>query len=240
MDPSDIVPFDLHRMFLGDAPLWFLLEIVVRTAVMYLYTIALVRTMGSRTLGQLSMVEFLLVVAIGSAVGDPMFYADVPLIHGMLVITVIVGINRLIVEVTNRNETAELVFDGKPKCLARDGRMDPDELDAANMNREKLFLMLRLEKIRHLGEVDYAFLEQGGTLSVYERDPADVTPGLRVVVPWDIDEPNRWQTGDQAPDAILLGCERCGLIGKQTQGALPACPNCEAESWVDAVITPGA
>ncbi len=240
MDPSEIVPFDLHRMFLGDAPLWFLLEIVVRTAVMYFYTIALVRTMGSRTLGQLSMVEFLLVVAIGSAVGDPMFYADVPLIHGMLVITVVVGINRLIVEVTNRSETAELVFDGKPKRLVCEGRMDPEHLDAANMNREKLFLMLRQEKIRHLGEVEYAFLEQGGTLSVYEREPADVTPGLRVVVPWDIDEPTRWKAGDSAPGAVLLGCEQCGLIAKQTQGALPACPNCDGDSWVDAVMTPGA
>ena len=241
MDPSDIVPFDLHRMFIGDAPLLFLLEIVVRTAVMYLYTIALVRTMGSRTLGQLSMVEFLLVVAIGSAVGDPMFYAEVPLIHGMLVITIVVGINRLIVEITNRNEAAEIVFDGKPRCLVRDGLMQVEALDSANMNREKLFLMLRMEKVRHLGEVEYAFLEQGGNLSLFERDPADVMPGLSVIPPWDLVAPRSWQVGDVAPQGVPLGCDRCGFIEpSRVRERLEACPSCGGEGWADAVTMPEA
>ncbi len=241
MDPSDIIPFDLHRMFLGDVPLLFLLEIAVRTAIMYLYTIGLVRTMGSRTLGQLSMVEFLLVVAIGSAVGDPMLYADVPLIHGIVVITVVVGINRLIVEITNRNEMAENVFDGKPRCLVRDGLMQVESLESANLNREKLFLMLRLEKVRHLGEVEYAFLEQGGNLSLYERDPADVMPGLNVTPPWDLEAPNCWQVGDVAPQNVPLGCDRCGFVEPtRILERLEACPSCGGETWADAVTMPDA
>ena len=38
-----ITAFDLQRMFLGDAPWLFTLEIVVRTTIMFLYTVALVR-----------------------------------------------------------------------------------------------------------------------------------------------------------------------------------------------------
>lgn len=238
MDPSDIVPFDLHRMFLGDAPLWFLLEIVVRTAIMYIYTIALVRTMGSRTLGQLSMVEFLLVVAIGSAVGDPMFYADVPLIHGMAVIAVVVGINRLIVGMVNTSERAEQIIEGIPRRLLKDGRMCWEQIHAAKMNREELFAMLRTEKVRHLGEVEDAFLEQDGTFTLYLRNRPEITSGLRVMPPWDIETPNSWTAGDVAPRGVPLGCKRCGLISEEVDGALPACPNCGGESWVDAVTTP--
>ena len=88
MEPVDV--FDLKRMLIGDESPLFLLEIVVRTLIVYVYALLLLRWLGSRTIGQLSTVEFLLVIALGSAVGDAMFYPDVPLVHAMLVVTVVV------------------------------------------------------------------------------------------------------------------------------------------------------
>jgi uncharacterized membrane protein YcaP (DUF421 family) len=90
MSPADIQPFDLQRMFLGDLPWWFTAEVIVRTIIMYAYSLLLVRLVSRRAVGQLSLIEFLLVIALGSAVGDPMFYHDVPLLHGMAVVTVVV------------------------------------------------------------------------------------------------------------------------------------------------------
>jgi uncharacterized membrane protein YcaP (DUF421 family) len=232
---SSIQPFDFARIFLGEEPLWFLLEVAFRTAFMYLYTIALVRTMGNRTLGQLSMVEFLLVVAIGSAVGDPMFYADVPLVHGMVVVTIVVGVNRLIVAIVNRSEKAEIVFDGEPSCVVRGGLLLPDAITSANLNREKVFLMLRLQGIRSLGQVEHAFLEQGGQLSVFPYGPDEVVPGLHVIPPWDLEQPDRYAQGDAPPRDCVLGCERCGYVLPQTTQPLPCCPNCDHDTWADAV-----
>ena len=91
-----IVAFDLKRMLIGDEPPLFLLEIAIRTIIIYAYTLFLLRWLGSRTVGQLSTVEFLLVIALGSAVGDAMFYPDVPLIQSMLVVTVVVVANKLL------------------------------------------------------------------------------------------------------------------------------------------------
>ena len=89
-----IIPFDLARMFVGDHPALFYLEIVVRTGIIYLYTLLLLRWIGSRSVAQLSMVDFLLVIALGSAVGDAPFYPDVPLLAAMAVITTVIGINK--------------------------------------------------------------------------------------------------------------------------------------------------
>ncbi len=83
------IPFDLARMFLGDAPPLFFLEILVRTLLIYGYTIVLIRWIGGRGVAQLSMVELLLVITLGSAVGDVTFYPDVPLLHAMAVITIV-------------------------------------------------------------------------------------------------------------------------------------------------------
>ena len=44
---------DWHRMFIGEEPPMFLLEIVIRTIVIYSYTLILLRLLGSRAIGQL-------------------------------------------------------------------------------------------------------------------------------------------------------------------------------------------
>src|SRR5690606_22718215 len=89
-----ITILDWKRMLLGDEPPLYLLEIFIRTLIIYAYTLGLLRWLGSRTIGQLSTVEFLLVIALGSAVGDAMFYPDVPLIHALLVVTIVVLANK--------------------------------------------------------------------------------------------------------------------------------------------------
>ena len=80
-------PFDFHRIFLGDAPTLFLLEIVFRTFIMYCYTVLLLRILGKRGMGQLSMLELAIIISFGSAVGDPMVGAEVPIVYGVVAIT---------------------------------------------------------------------------------------------------------------------------------------------------------
>lgn len=46
--------FDLERIFLGDKPLLYALEILFRTAVIFLYTLLLLRWMGKRGMSQLT------------------------------------------------------------------------------------------------------------------------------------------------------------------------------------------
>jgi hypothetical protein len=64
--------FDFHRIFFGDLPYGFLLEIVFPTAVMYGYTIILLRLLGNRSMGQLSNLKLAIIICFRSAVGDPM------------------------------------------------------------------------------------------------------------------------------------------------------------------------
>ena len=78
--------FDLHRIIVGDLPPMFYGEIILRTTVLFVFALILIRTMGKRSLGQLSTFDFVIIIALGSAVGDPMFYDDVPLLYGMLVV----------------------------------------------------------------------------------------------------------------------------------------------------------
>lgn len=121
---TEIVAFDWQRLLIGDAPSLFLLEIAFRTVVIYLYTLILVRWIGGRGIAQMSVVEFLLVVALGSAVGDTMFYPDVPLAHALLVITIVVGINKLIDIGMCRNRLVRRIFAGRTEAVIEAGQIN--------------------------------------------------------------------------------------------------------------------
>ena len=173
----DTTPFDLARMFIGDLPPLFFLEIAVRTFLMYLYTLLAVRFVGKRSFGQLTLFDFLVVIMLGSAAGDPMFYEDVPLVHGFVVITVVVLVERMINFFTNRSKKLETYVEGVPTLVIRDGKVLDDVLRSEEISRAELMMQLRKNGVRSVGEVDLAYLELSGELSVFKRENERKTRG---------------------------------------------------------------
>lgn len=159
-------------MFFGDTNAVFVLEIVIRTSFMYMYTLTLVRFLGKRGMGQLSPFEMVIIVALGSAVGDPMFTEELPLIDGVVVITVVVVLQRLLVKLTERNRRLERLIESTPVLLVRDGEIDSQSMDEEEISEAELFMALREAGIEHLGEIRFAFLEPNGRVSVFRADRA--------------------------------------------------------------------
>jgi len=221
-----IQAFDWTRIILGDEPPLFLLEIGFRTALIYIYALVLLRWLGSRTIGQLSTVEFLLVIALGSAVGDAMFYPDVPLAHALLVITIVVLANKLLDVVIARNAAAEEIIDGTPEEAVRDGAICRGFLKGNTLSDNELFQQLREKGIAQLGEVAHAYLETDGAITVFKAK--DVRPGLPIMPPWDIEAPEEVKPMDA--DGPIT-CRKCGTIG----GARTMfCTYCNHDIWVKA------
>ncbi|GGL10317.1 DUF421 domain-containing protein [Deinococcus radiotolerans] len=204
---AEVVPFDWARMFLGDTPPLFLLEIAFRTAVIFGWLLLLLRFTGKRGLAQLSPLEFAIVIALGSAAGDPMFYPEVPLLHAMLVLALVVGLQWLMARLVIRSEHVESFMEGVPVELVRDGVMSPGALGRANLSREDLFERLRAQGVRQLGEVQRAYFEQDGNLTVFTH-ASSAPPGLPVVPPWDLEPPPTVPAGTVT--AGPLACLECG------------------------------
>jgi uncharacterized membrane protein YcaP (DUF421 family) len=157
-------------MFIGDTDLTFVLQIVIRTTFMYLYTLALVRLLGKRGMGQLSPFEMVIIVALGWAVGDPMFYDNVPLLHGIAVVTVVVALERLLVVLTQRNRRLERLIESSPVLLVTDGAIDQEAMNQEELSEGELFMSLREASIEQLGEVRLAYLEPNGKVSVFRSE----------------------------------------------------------------------
>lgn len=213
-------------MFFGEHPPLYYAEIVVRTVIIYGYTLALIRWIGGRSVAQLSMVDLLLVIALGSAVGDATFYDDVPMLQAMTVVTVIVGLNKLIDSLIERSERVKHLIDGRPVAVLSSGRLLPEGMAHRDLSALEVKAMLRMAGVQNLGEVAAAYLEAGGGLSVVRRErPA---PGLAIVPPLNLlpsseasDPPPAW-----AGEAAC--CLNCGAIHAT---ASAACPDCGCSRW---------
>ena len=164
---QSLQPFDWHRIFLGDqVGTLFLLEIVFRTVVMYGYALVFARFIGKRGVGQVSPFEFILIIIVSSAAGDPMFYGHVPLLHGILVLTVVLLMHRLVSSVTDRSERAEDVVEGEPVLVVDSGEILEESLGAGTLSRRELLMELRQQGVRNVGDVERAFFEPSGRISV--------------------------------------------------------------------------
>lgn len=163
----EALSFDFQRIFIGDNPL-FIFEIIFRTMIMYVYTLFAVRFIGKRGMSQLTPFEFVVIIALGSAVGDPMLYDDVPLLHGMVVVTFVVGLQSLLNKATNILPKFEVAVEGKAVQLISNGAVIEEALEAESLSKPELFMQLRMKGIKNTGTIEKAYLEVSGSLSVFE------------------------------------------------------------------------
>jgi uncharacterized membrane protein YcaP (DUF421 family) len=224
--------FDLQRILIGDAPLLFAFEIALRTAIMLFYSMLLLRILGRRGLAQLSLFEFVLIIALGSAVGDPMFYPEIPVLHGMIVITVVVAIERLLIWATNRSDKLENVIEGTPHRLIADGRFDIKGLETTMLSRAEIYMELRLDGVEQMGQVRRAYLEINGKMSIFQYDDDSVRPGLPVLPGMELGEAEPLRAVSEAGD---YACLYCGEVASLEAGKpLPSCPRCQHNVWIEA------
>ena len=241
MESATTHSFDLYRIFIGDQPLSFLIEILFRTAVMYLYVLLVLRLLGKRGMGQLSPFEFTIIIALGSAVGDPMFYPEVPLLHCLAVVTVVVAMTRFVTYLSNRSEAVEDFLEGQPCSIVTDGELNLKAIDGERFSREELFMLLRERNVSQLGQVRQAYLEPSGAISAFRTTEDECKPGLPIIPPFDEWTPAQKfaVTGAARAPGVPYACWKCGHVEEAGgAGSSAQCNRCDGEHWTLAQVDP--
>ena len=230
-----IVPFEFARMFFGTDPALFYLEIVFRTCVIYAYALLLIRWVGGRGIAQMSTVEFLLVIALGSAIGDAMFYPEVPIFHAMLVITVVVVINKGLDWLICRFKPVEKAIDGVTAEVVRDGVIMVQVMRNASIGKSELFTGLREQGYANLGEVRRAYIETSGRFSAFRAKPT--RPGLRIEPAWDVVPPTMQGPGAAIRGDTVMACCDCGTLVTGGGTTPSECSHCRGTAWTAAILS---
>lgn len=221
----------LYEILFDGASPSLLTEIVLRTLIMFLLILAILRISGRRGVRQLTLFEVAIILCLGSAAGDPMFQDDIPIFHALLVFLTVILLYKLITWLVARFDTVNKLLEGEPLVVVRDGEFAVTDNNSNSFNKMEFFSELRNVSIEHLGQVRMAVLETDGTMSVLKYKNEDVKYGLplfpdlyKEIVPTE---------NDKGPFACMF----CGKIIE----FLPhnfVCPKCKKDRWTIAINTP--
>ena len=220
-----IETMDWHRIFAPDFfPPSYAGEIAFRTAFMFLFLIILLKFLSKRGVKQMSVFELAILIALGSATGDPMFYHDIPITHGVSVLAVVILLYKTITWLTSRSKIVEKLLEGKPRCLLTDGIIDYSTYRKIGLPPDKFFAELRLKGVDHLGQLRKVYLETSGEMSVYFLADTSVRPGLLIypeILNNALGEINKRD---------YYACIYCGNIQELSPG-ITNCLTCNHNSW---------
>lgn len=222
--------FEWERILLNELPVNFLLEVAFRSVIMFLCLIIALRALGKRGVKQLSIFEIVIIIALGSAAGDPMFYEDVGILPALVVFIVVSGLYRGLTWIIGKNTWFENLIEGRPVCIVEDGRFSIKSFKKDPLAQDEFFAELRMQQVEHLGQVKLAILETIGDISIFYYEDEEVKPGLPIL-------PALYSAKSKLiPENGLYACAFCGHV--ETLGPGTAnCPVCRKEVWVQAIKT---
>lgn len=219
--------FDLNRLLIGEQiPYTFLLEVLLRSAVMFLMVLMILRMSGKRGIKQLSIFELAIFISLGSAAGDPMFYQEVGLLPAIVVLVVVISLYKGITFLTGRFEKIEEYVEGKPVKLVENGKIIYGVFRKEALAYDELFSQLRQHSVSHLGQVKTAYLETSGDLSIFYFPDGQVLPGLPIL-PDIYDFPVTEFHKDKE-----YACKHCG--NTQNPAKEHTCAVCAENQWLEA------
>ncbi len=147
-----------------------ILIIIFRTIALYWIILAILRMMGKREVGELSifdLVVFLLIAEVGAiAIDDPrseFMHALLPMLT-LLIIQLIASYTSL------KSKKFRDMMEGHPSIIMKDGIIVEKEMRKQRYNMDDLLQQLREQQIGSIRSVSYAFLEPSGNLSVFKKD----------------------------------------------------------------------
>lgn len=169
MEP-DLDVFNWQRLLLGLPPALYLLEIAFRVLMIFLLLMLVVRLMGKRGQRDLSPMQNVLLIALGSAAGDAMLYPEVPLAYGALILVGATGLTVALEWMSEHWQPMRDYLESRPRVLVRNGEVDFEALRKERTTRRELYAELRMKGASSLSQVDAAILEVTGDVSVFLND----------------------------------------------------------------------
>jgi len=169
MKPEDIHLFDWARIFIGNIPGIFFLEVLIRVLFVFFLLVVALRFLGNRMASLIDLHVFTALTALAAAIGIPIQSPDRGLLPALVIAIVVVTLQKLVFYVGLKNKKNELLVHGDTSILVNNGVMNLAAMKKVRITRERLFAQLRSESIISMGEVRRFYIEANGEFSLIKQ-----------------------------------------------------------------------
>lgn len=230
MKGSEVKIDDWSRIFLGNVPPEFLIEVVIRMVFIYIILVVALRLMGRRMEAMLSRGEMVSLVTLGASVGVAIHTPERGLLPSAMVIIIILSLQMLQGYITSRNAKAEKLLLDEISVIVSDGKLMYPEMKKSRITRDRLLGALRFKGIKNLGMVQRVYFEAKGVFSIITYSDEEARPGLCILPETDEDFKN-----EMRHDGRACACNNCGNV-VEDDGTDTKCDNCGAKEWEKAIL----
>ena len=143
-----------------------------------------------------------------------MFYPEVPLLHCLAVVTVVVAMTRFVTYLSNRSEAVEDFLEGQPCSIVTDGELNLKAIDGERFSREELFMLLRERNMSQLGQCGRPTSSLPAPSARSARQEDECKPGLPIIPPFDEWTPAQEfaVSGAARAPGVPYACWKCGHV----------------------------
>lgn len=158
------------------------LEIVLRTTVIYVLVLFGIRLTGKREVGQMTPFDLTLLLLLSNSVQNAMTGPDTSLVGGIAAALILLLLNFLLAEASGLNRRFRRFIQGSPTLLIHNGELVTAHCAKEHVSADEVQRALREHGISTIKEVALAVLEVDGSISVLKYDdvPNHVKPHRRL------------------------------------------------------------
>ena len=155
---------------------YIMIVVFIRVLIIYITVLVFLRLIGKRQIGEMQPYEVVITLIIADLATLPMSDSNIPLLHGILPLAVLVLIHFLITFLTRKNIKIRRIMSGRPIVVISPKGLEYQAFKDLNINIDDLIEMLRQNGYYSFEQVLYAIIETNGKISVIpKRENAPAT-----------------------------------------------------------------
>ena len=147
-----------------------LITITLRTIFIYFFVLLIIRLMGKREIGKLSVFDLVVSFMIAELAAVSIEDTNVTLLRGMVPVIVLMLMQVSMSFLSLKSSKIRKVIEGTPSFLIKNGEIQEQEMAKHRYNIADLLLQLREKNVEKVTDVEHAILETSGKLSVILKE----------------------------------------------------------------------
>ena len=155
-----------------------MIDAVIRTLFFYFFVTLAYRIMGKREVGQLGIIDLIVSILIAELVAMSIENLEQSILYTVLPVSVLVILELILGFISLKSRTFNRLFGGKPSIIIKDGKLIYKNLVSQRYSLDDLLIELRKKSITSIEDVEYAFLEPNGVLSIFPYKPLKISSPL--------------------------------------------------------------
>ena len=143
------------------------METVVKSVIIYVLLMIFLRLSGKRTLHDVTIFDFVLLLFISEATNQAMLGEDFSLTNAIVVIVTLITTDVIFSFLKQRSKKLEKIMDGMAVIIVENGIPNKERMKKERIDEEDIMeAARRMQGLERMDQIKYAVLEKNGAISI--------------------------------------------------------------------------